>query len=362
MAKQPIHVGWAARVGAGAGSETQPWLRPDLYGELIGMIERAGVDFILVSEAQRPTLSPVILAGAWSAKTRTIGIVPEMLTTDYPPFKLARLIGTLNHVTEGRIGWAMDTSLTQSGAHNYGFEGPPPAELRHVIAAEYVEVCNKLFDSWAPDALVESPEAGIFADPPKVRPIHHAGKYFKVRGPLNIMTAPHGTPLLVQTVRTDEEIRFAGQYADLAIVAGRTVDDVSRARKQLEAAATAAGRTADAVKVYFTVSIRAGETPEAIAAWQRPSGGGIDLSGSVEAVASQLEDTFDAAQCDGVVVQGSWVATEINVICNNVLATLRRRGRIALPNPALSLRRRLLGANLAQIESAAPQRQGSLRA
>ena len=70
------------------------------------------------------------------------------------------------------------------------------------MADEYVEVVTKLFGSWAPDAVVMDRARGVYADHTKVRPIHHEGKYFKVRGPLNTVPSPQGRPVYVQAGHT----------------------------------------------------------------------------------------------------------------------------------------------------------------
>lgn len=348
MTKKPIRFVWSAGVGQDAGPKVQgqSWFSVDAYASPLQMMEHAGVEFAVLTETIRPTLNPMVLASALSATTNTIGIVPELVTIDYPPFKLARLIGTLTHVTRGRIGWAMDTSLTQPGAHNYGFDQVPPAELRHEIASEYVEACQKLWASWSPGAIVEDVEKGIFADPSKVRAIEHVGTYFRVRGPLNIMTEPYGTPLLVQTIMTDGEYRFAARYADVAIISGRDAEELAGQREQLRTYAAESGRDPEAIKTYFSVALQIGETSGAVDAWPKHKQGGLNVAGSVEEVASDLQEVFDASLCDGIVIQGTWNPVQVNVICNQLIALIRRKGRmIPFEKSTQSLREDILTAD-----------------
>ena len=62
--------------------------------------------------------------------------------------------------------------------------------LRYERMEEFIDVCRALWDSAAPDAFSWDRETGIVADPAKVHAINHAGKFFKVRGPLNCMPSP----------------------------------------------------------------------------------------------------------------------------------------------------------------------------
>ena len=49
-------------------------------------------------------------------------------------------------------------------------------------AAEFVKVVKGLWDSWADNAVLDDRTSGRYADPQRVRPINHEGKYYKVKG------------------------------------------------------------------------------------------------------------------------------------------------------------------------------------
>ena len=44
--------------------------------------------------------------------------------------------------------------------------------------------------SWEPDAMVMDRAAGVFADPSRVHRIEHEGRFFRSRGPLNVVRSP----------------------------------------------------------------------------------------------------------------------------------------------------------------------------
>ena len=51
-----------------------------------------------------------------AAATRRIGLAATLSTTFYPPFLLARLMTTLDHLSRGRIAWNVVTSYKREGS------------------------------------------------------------------------------------------------------------------------------------------------------------------------------------------------------------------------------------------------------
>src|SRR3984893_14773876 len=121
-----------------------------------------------------------------------------MSTMAYPPFMLARLASTIEHIWGGRFGWNVVTSGEDAAAQNFGVDKLPPREMRFAMVDEYVELVCKLFESWEPDAVALDQERGIYADYKKVHPIDFEGRFFKCRGPLNTVRSPQGRPAFVQ--------------------------------------------------------------------------------------------------------------------------------------------------------------------
>jgi alkanesulfonate monooxygenase SsuD/methylene tetrahydromethanopterin reductase-like flavin-dependent oxidoreductase (luciferase family) len=61
----------------------------------------------------------------------------------YHPFSFARLITTLDHLTNGRVAWNIVTSFTKSAARNFGLQNLPEYDERYVMADEYyVEIAG----------------------------------------------------------------------------------------------------------------------------------------------------------------------------------------------------------------------------
>src|ERR1700732_2626361 len=172
----------------------------DFYVEMAKDLERAKFDYVLIEDklmvstayggtmehalkhGENPKPDPVPLAVLMAQATSRLGVVPTMSTSFYPPFLLARLASTVDHIARGGFG------LDKRYEH----------DERYAMANEYLELVMGLWDSWDPDAVVRDRETGTYADYTKVRTVDFAGTYYKSRGPLNTVRAPQGHPVLCQ--------------------------------------------------------------------------------------------------------------------------------------------------------------------
>src|SRR5260221_2215478 len=92
------------------------------------------------------------------------GFVAPWSKTFYPPFMLARLCTTLDHIARGRFGWNVVTSGEDGSAQNFGMDKLWPREVRYEMAHEYLELVCQLWESWEPDAVVLNRSTGTYAD------------------------------------------------------------------------------------------------------------------------------------------------------------------------------------------------------
>src|SRR5947208_10699159 len=145
-----------------------------------------------------PKHDPMPLVPLIAQATSRLGVVGTMSTSFYPPFLLARLSSTLDHICRGRFGWNIVTSGEDRAAQNFGMDKLTEHDLRYDIADEYVDLVCQLWDSWEPDAVVRDRETNTYADFKKVHAINFAGTYFRSRGPLNTVRSPQGRPVFVQ--------------------------------------------------------------------------------------------------------------------------------------------------------------------
>jgi len=280
-----FHLGWFANFSSGDWNgdfapNAGPW-DGKFYVEMAQALERACFDYIMledtlmVSEAyqgtaeatlryalQAPKHDPLPLAAMIGAATTHLGVVATMSTMAYPPFMLARLATTIDHICGGRFGWNIVTSGEDTAAQNFGMDELPPREQRYEMADEYVELVNQLFASWDPDAVVMDRARGIYADHTKVRPINFVGKYFKCRGPLNTVPSPQGRPVYVQAGGSPRGRGFAARTADSVIAVANGTDGMKAYRDDVRARAVTHGRNPDDIKILFLIYPVIGATEE----------------------------------------------------------------------------------------------------
>jgi alkanesulfonate monooxygenase SsuD/methylene tetrahydromethanopterin reductase-like flavin-dependent oxidoreductase (luciferase family) len=68
-----------------------------------------------------PKHDPIPLVPLIAQATSRLGVVGSMSTSFYPPFLLARLSATLDHICQGRFGWNIVTSGEDRAAQNFAW-------------------------------------------------------------------------------------------------------------------------------------------------------------------------------------------------------------------------------------------------
>ncbi|MFJ3671415.1 NtaA/DmoA family FMN-dependent monooxygenase [Streptomyces sp. NPDC090106] len=197
---------------------------------------------LLRFDAQGPIGSqePLVFVSALSQVTSRIGLIATVSTTFHHPFNLARLFGTLDHVSNGRSAWNLVTSAT--GEENFGSGELPPPEERYARAAEALDVVNALWDSWEDGALVADADGRAVLDRTKVRPIRHSGRFFSVAGPLNIPPLPQGRPVQIQAGQSEQGIALGARYAEIVFTSLPTLDHALRFTRKIRSQAELLGR------------------------------------------------------------------------------------------------------------------------
>jgi FMN-dependent oxidoreductase (nitrilotriacetate monooxygenase family) len=253
--------------------ESDPYAGWDVrhYQELARIAERGRLDSLFLADspvqqgnpARRPTgkLEPTVLLTALAAVTEHIGLIATASTSYNEPYNLARRFASLDHVSGGRAGWNIVTTAGGDAARNFGLDDVPLHRERYERAAEFVEVSQKLWDSWADDAVVADKEAAVHADPEKVRAINHRGRYFRVDGPLNVPRSPQGYPLLVQAGSSEDGKQFAARFAEAVFTAQQTLAEAQAFYSDLKKRTAAAGRDPEGIKILPGIVPVIGDTP-----------------------------------------------------------------------------------------------------
>ena len=77
----------------------------------------------LLHATQTPVNDPLLLVPAMAAATKHLGFGVTVTLSYEPPFPFARRMSTLDHLTEGRIGWNVVTGYLDSAAKGMGENG-----------------------------------------------------------------------------------------------------------------------------------------------------------------------------------------------------------------------------------------------
>ncbi|MED5579649.1 MAG: LLM class flavin-dependent oxidoreductase [Nitrospinota bacterium] len=172
-----------------------------------------------VRRTARTWLEPITVLSALAVNTSKIGLIATASTTYTEPFNLARQFASLDHISNGRIGWNIVTSWLVEAAQNYGDATQVSHSDRYKRAEEFMTVVKGLWDSWSDDAVIDDRESGLYADYEKILPINHQGDYYNVTGPLNIPRSPQGRPVFVQAGSSETGRRFASRHAEAVFTA-----------------------------------------------------------------------------------------------------------------------------------------------
>jgi len=221
-------------------------------------------DAALRGGVQIPVNDPLMLVSAMALVTEHLGLAVTASTSFEHPFPFARRMSTLDHLTNGRVGWNIVTSYLNSGALNIGLDTQVRHDERYEIAHEYMDVLYKLWEgSWEDDAVRRDRGSGVYTDPAKVHAINHEGRYFKVPGIHVSEPSPQRTPLLFQAGTSERGKDFAAAHAEAVFVGAPTAAILRTQVADIRARAQAHGRDPYDIKVFSGYTVITGETDRA---------------------------------------------------------------------------------------------------
>ncbi len=172
-----------------------------------------------VANAPRSWLEPMTTLAALAGATSRIGLIATCSTTYTEPFNLARQFASIDHISNGRVGWNIVTTWLATASGNYGNQTPLSHAERYERADEYMRVVSGLWDSWSDDAVLDDRTSGLYARVDGLRMLNHAGPHYHVAGPLNLPRSPQGRPVFVQAGSSETGRRFAARYAEAVFTA-----------------------------------------------------------------------------------------------------------------------------------------------
>ena len=294
------------------------WTQPELYQHIARVCERGKFDMVFfadlnyVSDTYRGTMAPAIrhatqvpehdpipLLSFMAAVTSRIGLAATFSVSHAHPYYAARLWATLDHLTRGRAGWNVVTTLNHNQSANFG-EALRPVEERYDRAAEFIGVCKKLWASWEPDAVRMDRATGEFADPAKVHRIEHAGRFFQSRGPLNVVPSPSGGPVILQAGTSPKGRAFAARHADAIFAIQPNLAGAKAYYDDIKSATVNEGRPPEACKILFGIQPILGATADEARAKQEAHNRLVPLEGGLAILSGHLDFDLSALPLDTV--------------------------------------------------------------
>lgn len=219
----------------GVGQRPAAWRAPDIapsavidlahWQTVAREAERGLVDAVFLADRpavtdprSRPVqyLDPSVLVPAMAAATERVGFIATASTTLNEPAELARRFGSVHRATGRRFGWNAVTTWDVEAVRNHGIDELPPREERYARAESFVA---DVLGRWGADR-----------------------------------------PAVVQAGGSAPGVRLAGRFADGVFSVAQEPGASAEHRRAVSDAALAAGRAADAARVYPGLALVIGST------------------------------------------------------------------------------------------------------
>jgi FMN-dependent oxidoreductase (nitrilotriacetate monooxygenase family) len=217
-------------------------------------------DAIVKYAVQCPTHEPSTIVPIITTATKHLGVGITLSTAFEHPYSMCRRLSSLDHLSEGRIAWNIVSSYSKSEWEAYGHEMTERAG-RYERLDEYMEVCYKLWDSWEPGAIIADKASGVYADPSKVRVVHHEGKYYRCHARHFCAPSPQGRPVLWQAGSSNQGRDFAAKHAEAIFAVHPNVARMRQYADDLDdRLANKFGRAPASVKLIYGLQTVVAET------------------------------------------------------------------------------------------------------
>ena len=226
--------------------------------DIVGVYDvyQNSVDLTLRESIQIPVNDPLLLVSGMAAVTRHLGFGITVNLNSEALYLFARRMSTLDHLTGGRIGWNIVTGYLDSAARALGQDGQADHDSRYDRADDYLEVLYKLWEgSWDDDAVRADKQARIFADPAKVRPIHHRGPFYQVDGYHLSEPSIQRTPVLYQAGTSGRGRQFAARHAECVFITATDKNAARTTSRILRQAVVDAGRRPEDVRIFVGITV-----------------------------------------------------------------------------------------------------------
>ncbi len=236
------------------------------FADILGIYDLYGGTFDTMAGrgGQVCLLDPAVVLPMMARVTEHIGLGLTYSSTFNHPYQIARMLGSLDHLSGGRAAWNVVASTSTLEARNFGMEEMPGRAQRYDRADEVLEACGALWDSWEEGALLLDKASGAFADPAKIHYADYAGKWVRTRGPLTTPRSPQGRPVIMQAGSSDRGRDFGARWGEVIFTLQHRKADMQAFYDDFKGRMAARGRAPEECVVLPSIDVVIGET-EAIA-------------------------------------------------------------------------------------------------
>lgn len=252
------------------------YTKPEYWMELAKLLERGLFDGIFLADivgvydvlgdgieatareaVQLPVNDPLYVVPIMAQATKHLGFGVTCNLTYEQPYLFARRLATLDHLSNGRIGWNIVTGYLDSAARAMGLTQQIDHDDRYERGDDFMEVFYKLLEgSWEDDAVLKDRTRGIYADPKKIHRVHHDGPYYKVDGVYNLTEpSPQRTPVLYQAGASQRGNEFAAKHAECVFTGAPTRELLAKGIANIRNLAVDAGRQPNDILVFTGLTV-----------------------------------------------------------------------------------------------------------
>jgi FMN-dependent oxidoreductase (nitrilotriacetate monooxygenase family) len=161
-------------------------------------------------------------------------------------------------------------------------------ELRYEVAQEFVDVVKGLWDCWDDGAIVADKATGQYIDPARVHALDHKGRFFQVKGPINMARCPQGHPVIIQAGGSPSGLELAARTADVVFSVVQELGAAKAAYADLKGRMAKYGRSPDQIAVLPGVmpiigqsEAEAREKLSLLQSWLTPTNAATLVSGRI---------------------------------------------------------------------------------
>jgi long-chain alkane monooxygenase len=198
-----------------------------------------------------------------AAVTQHLGFGVTVNLSYESPYQFARRFASLDHLTQGRIGWNIVTGYLDSAQRLIGENGLKDHDLRYEQAEEFLQLCYKFWEgSWEDDAVLKDKQNRIFTNPAKVHPVQHQGQFYQSQGVFQVSPSIQRTPVLFQAGASPRGLAFATQHAEGMFIGGDQPEKIKKQVDQIRRQAIEQGRKPEAIKIFVGITVVTAETDQ----------------------------------------------------------------------------------------------------